>query len=136
MSATQEQLQRQARACLSKTKTLFSVGPTAAFNDGWLIEDGQAILRAKPGKVISRELMEAMIGELENLGLMLERGQPIHGAVKPGRFTYRESASTFDKPNVAEFTIRMDASTYHAQLAPALESWRNSEYGVGSVGTT
>lgn len=141
MSKVNEELTRRARACLSKTWdtdfTLVDQQLQRAFETGWRGDDGIGLrdsdyvsTHVAIGQSIPRALAEAMIAELETLGIALQRDRNTNYSISEGHFRPTELPQSYDKPEVDGFAITMPTETFHKTLAPALAQWRAQTRGA------
>ena len=143
MSHVQEQLQRSARACLSATwdhpirttnrelQAAFAFGWRGGMGEGLSYTDADEVMtHVEVGKRIPRELAEAIITELENAGIHLQRERNPDYRISPGHFRANELPQSYDRPYVEGFAITMPGDTFREQLLPLLANWRAQEQGA------
>lgn len=145
MSHREQQLQRNARACLSATwdhpmrsanrdlQTAFACGWRGGMGEGISYTDADEVMtHVAIGKSIPRELAEAIITELENAGIRLQRDRNTNYSISPGHFRATELPQSIDHPHVDGFAITMPGETFRSTLLPLLAQWRAQEQGVST----
>lgn len=143
MSHVKEQLQRNARACLSATwdhpirttnrelQAAFACGWRGGMGEGISYTDADEVMtHVEVGKRISRELAEAIIAELEGAGIRLQRDRNANYSISPGHFRATELPQSIDHPYVEGFAITITGDTFREQLLPLLAGWRTHEQGA------